>query len=92
MVRQNNLGLRIGAGARVDVLDGFLEVEAAETFGLRPVDHHIGTTAGWRLDDRIVGTLGFDLDIRHVRATLDTGSLEIQDRVQGIRVGIQTSL
>ena len=38
------------------------------------------------------GTLGFDLDVRHMRSTLETGSLEIEDRVQGMRLGIQTSL
>lgn len=92
MVRQPNWGLRLGGEARIDALDGFLEIEAAETFGLRPVDHHLGATAGWRIDEQFIGIIGFDLDIRQVRATLDSGTLEIEDRVQGIRVGVQSSL
>jgi len=93
MTPLSNWGLRLGAGAKFTVLeDGFLELEAAETFGLRPVDHYFGLTGGWKIDDRFTGTLGFDLDVRHLRATLDTGSLEIEDRVQGVRVGVQTTL
>ena len=56
------------------------------------MDHHLGATAGWRIDERFVGIIGVDLDIRQVQATLDSGSLEIEDRVQGIRVGVQTAL
>jgi hypothetical protein len=91
MAPLTNWGLRLGAGLQFTVLDGFLALEGAETFGLRPVDHYVGGTAGWLLQEGLIGTLGFDMDIRHVRSTLDTGSLEIQDRIKGVRVGIQTS-
>jgi hypothetical protein len=88
----DNWGLRLGAGIQFTVLDGFLEIEAAETFGLRPVDHYLGMTAGWAIDERLTGTLGFDMDTRNMRSTLETGTLEISDQVKGLRLGIQTSL
>jgi hypothetical protein len=85
-------GLRVGASARAQILDGFIELEAAETLGLLPVDHYIGGTAGWKLDERMTATLGFDLDIRSMRSTFDATAIEVDDRVQGIRLGIQTAL
>jgi hypothetical protein len=92
LIPMKKWGLRVGASARAQILDGFIELEAAETLGLLPVDHYIGGTAGWKLDERMTATLGFDLDIRSMRSTFDATAIEVDDRVQGIRLGIQTAL